>query len=298
MNFPNFFGKKNQNNLETAEVENNEAEEKVSAGTKVKVVLALVVVGFAAYVAYWVQDPTDFKADLLTTQENAVTQAESTQDLASQSSQLESTTTEESEQSGYTQEVGIVDFGFNPETINISKGTTVVWTNKDPVSHTVTGPDFKSQTLNSGDSFTYTFNDDATVQYSCDIHPQMKGTLVVGAGSGDALTQTTETQSTQATQDVLAIPTNNFADLSEADLDYETGLSLSANSDLAAKMAQELAMQQAKAAQNNELHGAAYTQTPKPKGKLAQSGPEDILYVAAFGVILFLNRKKLFRALS
>src|SRR3989338_96394 len=37
-----------------------------------------------------------------------------------------------------TVDVTIEEFAFNPETITIKKGTTVIWTQRDSVKHTVT----------------------------------------------------------------------------------------------------------------------------------------------------------------
>ena len=74
------------------------------------------------------------------------------------------------------------NFAFNPSTITIPKGTTVVWTNNDSVPHTVTssaGMGFDSGTLNQGAIFSRIFNDVGTFSYGCSIHPAMKGTIIV-----------------------------------------------------------------------------------------------------------------------
>lgn len=71
---------------------------------------------------------------------------------------------------------------FSPSAIKIKKGTTITWTNKDSVAHTVTGLDSagpKSPPLNSGDSYSYTFKQAGTFGYKCTFHPDMKGQVIV-----------------------------------------------------------------------------------------------------------------------
>jgi plastocyanin len=77
--------------------------------------------------------------------------------------------------------VSIANMAFNPQTIYVSRGTTVSWTNNDSMSHTVTSDtnNFGSAVLNSGQSYSYTFNSSGTYHYHCAIHPSMTGTVVV-----------------------------------------------------------------------------------------------------------------------
>jgi plastocyanin len=79
------------------------------------------------------------------------------------------------------QDVKIVNFTFTPDTITISPGTTVKWTNQDATEHTVTADDgsFDSDQLKQGQSFTFTFTNAGTFSYSCSNHPNMKGKVVV-----------------------------------------------------------------------------------------------------------------------
>ncbi len=80
--------------------------------------------------------------------------------------------------------VEIKDFAFAPTTLTVSKGTTVVWTNKDSVAHTVT-PDQASdnfegsELLGQNESYQYTFNTAGTYTYHCQPHPNMKAKVVV-----------------------------------------------------------------------------------------------------------------------
>ena len=83
---------------------------------------------------------------------------------------------------GKNVEVTIKDNAFNPAIVNISAGDTVRWTNLDSTTHTVVstgGTYFKSENLNQGDSYEFLFTDPGTYEYYCEIHPSMKGTVVV-----------------------------------------------------------------------------------------------------------------------
>jgi plastocyanin len=79
------------------------------------------------------------------------------------------------------QAVTVQNMAFNPATLTIPKGTTVTWTNSDPVAHTVTasGGAFNSGHLNPGQTFSHTFDQAGTFDYQCTYHPYMKGTIVV-----------------------------------------------------------------------------------------------------------------------
>ena len=77
---------------------------------------------------------------------------------------------------------------FVPETLTVSKGTTVKWTNEDTTLHTVTsgspeagnsGTEFDSSYLAAGKPFQHQFNTAGTFDYYCTLHPYMKGKVVV-----------------------------------------------------------------------------------------------------------------------
>jgi nitrite reductase (NO-forming) len=77
---------------------------------------------------------------------------------------------------------------FVPDTLTVSKGTTVSWTNGDSTLHTVTsgsaeagnsGTEFDSSYLAAGKTFQHQFNIAGTFDYYCTLHPYMKGKVVV-----------------------------------------------------------------------------------------------------------------------
>jgi plastocyanin len=78
-------------------------------------------------------------------------------------------------------EVKIDNFSFTPQEIKVKAGTTVIWTNRDDIPHTVTSTDliFKSKTLDTDDKFTMTFAKPGTYPYFCSIHPKMTGKVIV-----------------------------------------------------------------------------------------------------------------------
>jgi plastocyanin len=81
--------------------------------------------------------------------------------------------------------VTIVDFAFQPASLEIPAGTTMTWTNSGAATHTATADNgaFDSGRLAPGASFSQTFNSAGTFTYHCEIHPQMTGTIVVTEAS-------------------------------------------------------------------------------------------------------------------
>ena len=75
--------------------------------------------------------------------------------------------------------VDIQNFAFNPATLTVKKGSTVTWTNSDSATHTIKSATFNSSDLATGQSFSFTFADAGTFDYSCGIHPSMTGKIIV-----------------------------------------------------------------------------------------------------------------------
>ena len=78
-------------------------------------------------------------------------------------------------------EVKIDNFSFSPSTLKVKVGTQITWTNSDDIPHTVVSnsPTFKSKVLGTGEKFTFTASKPGTYPYSCSIHPNMTGKVVV-----------------------------------------------------------------------------------------------------------------------
>ena len=85
------------------------------------------------------------------------------------------------EPAGASADVKIDNFSFGPQTLTVSVGTTVVWTNRDDIPHTVVSTDgaFKSKVRDTDEKFSYTFTKAGTYPYFCSVHPKMTGKVVV-----------------------------------------------------------------------------------------------------------------------
>jgi hypothetical protein len=71
---------------------------------------------------------------------------------------------------------------YVPASVTVGVGSTVRWHNSDPVPHTVTsagpGP-LKSPILKAMEGFSFTFAQAGTYAYFCEVHPNMRGRVVV-----------------------------------------------------------------------------------------------------------------------
>ena len=78
-------------------------------------------------------------------------------------------------------EVKIDNFSFGPQTLTVPVGTTVTWTNRDDIPHTVVSTDgvFKSRVQDTDEKFSHTFTKAGTYPYFCSVHPKMTGKIVV-----------------------------------------------------------------------------------------------------------------------
>lgn len=85
--------------------------------------------------------------------------------------------------SGDVVKVNMKDIKFVPESVTVKVGQKILWTNTDgSIPHNVTareGADFKSDNLNSGDTFEYTPTKAGKIAYVCTIHAGQNGTITV-----------------------------------------------------------------------------------------------------------------------
>ena len=67
--------------------------------------------------------------------------------------------------------------------VEVEAGTTIVWRNRDPLTHTVTSDSswFDSGELKPGATWSHTFTEPGTFSYHCTPHPLMRATVVVRA---------------------------------------------------------------------------------------------------------------------
>jgi len=87
--------------------------------------------------------------------------------------------------------VKIDNFTFAPQQFTVKIGTTVAWDNEDDTPHTVASSTklFRSNALDTGDRFSFTFTTPGVYQYFCSLHPHMIGTIVVEATTGAKVVQ-------------------------------------------------------------------------------------------------------------
>lgn len=81
--------------------------------------------------------------------------------------------------------ISIKDFAFEPNILTVTVGTTVTWTNSDPVQHEAASDNgtYDSGIMNPNDQFTYSFSQPGNYSYYCKIHPYMFGMIQVMSAS-------------------------------------------------------------------------------------------------------------------
>ena len=77
--------------------------------------------------------------------------------------------------------VGMRNFAFDPPSLTVAVGDTVVWTNADFVPHTATARDtsWDSKMIEANGVWRLVAATPGTREYYCVFHPNMKGTIVV-----------------------------------------------------------------------------------------------------------------------
>ena len=76
--------------------------------------------------------------------------------------------------------VRIDNFTFEPAQLTVKVGTTITWKNRDDIPHTVVSAGkFRSKTMDTGDSYSFTFTAAGDYKYFCSLHPHMTGIIKV-----------------------------------------------------------------------------------------------------------------------
>jgi plastocyanin len=78
-------------------------------------------------------------------------------------------------------QVAVDNFSFAPAVASVASGSTITWTNRDDVPHTIVSTErrFRSPVLDTDQQFSHTFEAAGTYDYFCSIHPRMTGQVVV-----------------------------------------------------------------------------------------------------------------------
>ena len=267
------------------------AEEEVTTSTKVKIVAALAIVAIAGYIAYWVQEPVSLKADVLSGDEAATP---SPADTIAEAAMTESSSTTVADASGTDStamtagpsvSVDVSLYGFEPATLKIDKGTTVVWTNTSTADQTIIGSStdgqsFASKVMTPGDTFSYKFDQDATFEYYSTFNPALKANLAVGLGTAEAaVADASNTDTLFGSAPETAVTTSlPLETVSTTDTAAEASVVTTTSSDTSTEATKE------------DLKAAAAEVTP---AKLSKTGPAEDLYAVLLLAIAWFNRKKL-----
>ncbi len=134
-----------------------------------------------------------------------------------------------------TADITISGFSFQPQTINVTGGTTVTWTNLDAVAHTVTSDTglFDSGLISPGQTFSRTFNEAGTFDYHCSIHTFMTGKVIVSpVSTGAPALVSSITPNSRNAQ--LGIPVTLFMSVINYGTATATGVSIKQASNLPA----------------------------------------------------------------
>jgi plastocyanin len=78
-------------------------------------------------------------------------------------------------------DVSITGFSFGPNTLKVTAGQSVTWTNADDTPHQISlvGGDARSEVMLKGQSAAMQFDAAGNIAYICGLHPTMKGTIEV-----------------------------------------------------------------------------------------------------------------------
>lgn len=286
-----------------------DAEEKdeIPNSTKIKVLSALAIVAVAGYIAYWVQEPVQLRADVLTGTEAETTTPESTT-ATDDSVMMTTTSTDDTAVTSTTtvadatvesKNVDVSLFGFEPAVLKIDKGVNVIWTNTSTEDQTLigsgdNGQSFTSPVLTAGSTFNFKFDQDGTYQYYSTYNPALKATITVGTGTAVAAEETTATDTsttvdpTSTTVDTTATTTDTTGGLfgsAEETVDT-TAIPVLTSADPSTATQTTTTTSTTSTTSTEELKGAA-------PGNLAKTGPAENLYAVVLLGIVFFNRKRL-----
>ncbi len=113
-------------------------------------------------------------------QESQITPAQVNGNVSSRGSNPQTTPAADDKQEEVV--IHIQNYAYTPATLTVKAGTKIVWINEDAAPHTVTsdtGKALDSGNIQSGGMFTAVMSDPGTYTYHCEVHPPMKGKIIV-----------------------------------------------------------------------------------------------------------------------
>lgn len=80
-----------------------------------------------------------------------------------------------------TVHVNIKGMKYDPASVTVKAGDTLTWTNGDQRDHSVAAADgsFSSGNIGPGATYSFVFTKPGKFEYSCSLHPRMKGVVIV-----------------------------------------------------------------------------------------------------------------------
>jgi plastocyanin len=130
----------------------------------------------AAFIVFFV---LVFAAGIYYYSRNYQSASNATQTPAQTPAQTQNQTPAQENPQATVSNISIQNFAFNPATLTVKPGTTVIWTNNDTAPHQIKSEAFNSASMSKGQTFSFTFPDAGTYDYFCSIHPSMKGRIIV-----------------------------------------------------------------------------------------------------------------------
>jgi plastocyanin len=299
----------NRTFLEKVTFQNKNIKTNIMMDTKTKIntVISIVLVSVIALLAYWVQLPTeDLKAQVI-------------------GNEIEAEVIETD-----TSLIRIQDFAFDPDVMRIDANTTVSWlhdeseansdvqhtiTSYDPDDVTTAGDDFESDLLSLGDTFSNTFEEPGVYYYNCSLYPFMTGKICVGEESEELDDDCVIDVSGRAEESVIIADVEE--EIAEEEVSDET---LEEGEEISDEILEETLEEDpvlnlapapvALAPESTDTlypaadpnydgdNGEAVFQEPEatpdygtPRTELAQSGPEEIMYVFLLMASFFLAKQ-------
>lgn len=98
-----------------------------------------------------------------------------------QSDQPETPSKDYNNPAANVKDILITAMGFSPKEINVKSGTDITWTNEDTGAHVIGSEEgfFTSDSLEKGDSVSFTFNESGRYVFYSVNKPELKVTVIV-----------------------------------------------------------------------------------------------------------------------
>jgi plastocyanin len=110
-----------------------------------------------------------------------------------------------------THTISMKNLSYNPSSLDVAVGDTVVWSNDESVSHSVSGTAMESPEILPGAKYSFTFSSAGTYDFHCRFHPDMVGKIVVGSSAPPTPTESATPTPTTTTSPTASPTTTTTA---------------------------------------------------------------------------------------